>query len=265
MSDYIFLAISIALAAAAGVFSRGKVLGPSRLELDESPMPLLRITGIGLLAYVFIAAFGSVYLTRNGESNITEDQKVILSSLCDLGVLGAILVATWIVRPNGLRRMGINSARIPAALAGGLLGIAILLPLVFVVEDWTEKLWIYLHYAHPDAHEFLLVLQNDRSHWMHDAVVISASLLAPLAEEMFFRGCVQTFLRYMLNSPWPAIAITSLLFAAIHPHWTAPPIFVLALGLGYAYERTGNLWLSIAIHSFFNLASIGFFLWHPSM
>jgi membrane protease YdiL (CAAX protease family) len=32
----------------------------------------------------------------------------------------------------------------------------------------------------------------------------------------------------------------------------SPLIFVLSLCLGYAYERTGNLWVPITIHALFN-------------
>lgn len=51
---------------------------------------------------------------------------------------------------------------------------------------------------------------------------------------------------------WMAILLTSLIFASFHPLWMAPPIFVLSLGLGYVYERTGNLWATITIHFLFN-------------
>ena len=46
---------------------------------------------------------------------------------------------------------------------------------------------------------------------------------------------------------------TSIIFAAIHPAWMAPLILLLALCLGYAYERTGNLWVCIVIHAAFNM------------
>ena len=59
---------------------------------------------------------------------------------------------------------------------------------------------------------------------------------------------------------WLAILITSILFAVIHPLWTAPIIFVLAIVLGYVYERTGNLWASIALHAIFNTISTTIYL-----
>jgi membrane protease YdiL (CAAX protease family) len=61
---------------------------------------------------------------------------------------------------------------------------------------------------------------------------------------------------------WLAIAFTSVLFAIAHwdahsPHplWMAPPIFCLSLGLGYCYERTGNLWSNMLVHCIFNSVS----------
>ena len=49
-----------------------------------------------------------------------------------------------------------------------------------------------------------------------------------------------------------AIVITSVFFSLVHPIWTWPAIFVLSLFLGYAYERTGNLWTCIVMHALFN-------------
>jgi membrane protease YdiL (CAAX protease family) len=64
---------------------------------------------------------------------------------------------------------------------------------------------------------------------------------------------------------WAAVVITSLAFAAVHGElWLMPPIFFLSLCLGYAYERTGKLWVTMLVHAAFNLTStILFLLIHP--
>jgi membrane protease YdiL (CAAX protease family) len=60
---------------------------------------------------------------------------------------------------------------------------------------------------------------------------------------------------------WLAIIVTSLIFAGIHqPAFIRPPIFLLSLGLGYVYERTGNLWSSIFMHMLFNGIEFSIFL-----
>lgn len=60
---------------------------------------------------------------------------------------------------------------------------------------------------------------------------------------------------------WLAIVTAAIFFAAIHqPAFIRPPIFVLALGLGYVYERTGNLWSCIFMHMLFNAFEFSLFL-----
>jgi len=62
------------------------------------------------------------------------------------------------------------------------------------------------------------------------------------------------------SAKWAAIAVTSLVFAVLHPGWTWPLIFLLSLALGYAYERTGNLWVPIVMHLSFNSVQTAIFL-----
>lgn len=60
---------------------------------------------------------------------------------------------------------------------------------------------------------------------------------------------------------WAAIVTTALLFAVLHPMWTWPLIFLLALALGYAYERTANLWVVVTMHLVFNTFNTVLFLY----
>jgi len=91
-------------------------------------------------------------------------------------------------------------------------------------------------------------------------IVFVAVVIAPLLEEMLFRGFIQTAIRSFFNirnSAWPAIAASSVFFAIMHAdpgHW--PTLFVLGVCLGYAYEKSGSLFRAIFIHSFFNATSI---------
>ena len=58
------------------------------------------------------------------------------------------------------------------------------------------------------------------------------------------------------SSFWTGVAIvlTSLIFAALHAaQWPAPiPLFLLAVGLGMVYQRTGSLLAPIVMHAVFN-------------
>ncbi len=91
-------------------------------------------------------------------------------------------------------------------------------------------------------------------------IVFVAVVIAPLLEEMLFRGFVQTTIRSFFNirnSAWPAIAASSVFFAIMHAdpgHW--PALFVLGVCLGYSYEKSGSLFRPIFIHLFFNAFSV---------
>lgn len=90
------------------------------------------------------------------------------------------------------------------------------------------------------------------------ALWAGAALLAPLAEELFFRGLLQTFLGHLLRDRWRAIVVTSIVFGAIHfpqPH-AVLALAALSVLIGYAYERTGSILPPILIHALFNLKTL---------
>jgi membrane protease YdiL (CAAX protease family) len=94
-------------------------------------------------------------------------------------------------------------------------------------------------------------------------LVVVAGLLAPVCEELLFRGLLQRALRRRLT-PVFAIAITSAVFALAHPllDWSlgtlsiVPALFALAVVSGVAAERTGDLSVSILLHVGFNLVTV---------
>jgi membrane protease YdiL (CAAX protease family) len=80
------------------------------------------------------------------------------------------------------------------------------------------------------------------------AAVVVIGVLAGSAEEVFFRGYMQTRLRERLR-PAIAIVITSLAFALLHLEWVhAGLALVLGLWLGFVAERAGSALPAVASH-----------------
>jgi membrane protease YdiL (CAAX protease family) len=184
----------------------------------------------------------------------------------------------------------------------GLTASVIAVPWTFFAANATEILWQRIHFVHPTEHDLLRTLQESPNPVLKLILILSAVLIAPLFEELIFRGHLQTLItsglsritqwqsrrpmpqgfevilpggeigrvalppaRPPLLPPaaavrWTSVIITSALFALVHDRWMQPPIFVLALCLGYAYERTGNLWTNITIHATFYTISTALFL-----
>jgi membrane protease YdiL (CAAX protease family) len=77
-------------------------------------------------------------------------------------------------------------------------------------------------------------------------------LIPGLCEELFFRGALQTAL-LRRRSPAVAIALTAMLFAAIHLDLAgAPGRLIVALALGWLAWRTGSLWPGVLAHALYN-------------
>lgn len=83
-----------------------------------------------------------------------------------------------------------------------------------------------------------------------------AIALAPVAEELFFRGLLlPTMARKFGLSR--AILVTSVLFAAVHPHLPAlVPLFVVSVFLCVAYAYTNSIVVPIVMHVLFNGVNI---------
>ena len=90
---------------------------------------------------------------------------------------------------------------------------------------------------------------------------IGVAVLAPVAEELLFRG---VFLRALLRRATPGVSVagSAVLFAAVHPLLdpaTLPLVVpLLALGVlsGVRAVRTGDLSQSILVHAGFNLLGV---------
>ena len=91
---------------------------------------------------------------------------------------------------------------------------------------------------------------------------MAAIVVAPVAEELFFRAFVYRSLRNRLRV-WAACAINALVFASVHvQYYVEPKIFVIigafAVGACLLYEITGSVFAPIAMHAVFNtLATAG--------
>jgi membrane protease YdiL (CAAX protease family) len=93
--------------------------------------------------------------------------------------------------------------------------------------------------------------------WVHLAIVFTV-VLAPISEEILFRGLLQRRLLLRWNAP-VAITITGLVFALSHfggpERWLA--VLPAGLWLGFVAWRADSIWPSMLCHSANNAAIVG--------
>ena len=99
----------------------------------------------------------------------------------------------------------------------------------------------------------LLSANNDYELW---ALVLNVCIIAPVFEEILFRGFLfQQFKRFF--SVPNAAALSALIFASVHLSIESfIPLFGLGLVLAFSYHYVQSLWASILLHMLWNSATV---------
>ena len=250
-----------------------------RDPLRGSPIRINRITPLvfwfALLGYVFAGGLGlalSTYLVPPGLSEIarTNWQGVVASCLMQVAtIIGTLALAAWAFRAGwrgfGLRTRGVMTEFL-WALGGWLAGLSLC-----TLVAWATEIVIHFlnpGFEPPDHDVFAALKSDEMTTGMQVLVVSSAAILAPIGEEFFFRGILQTALAKVvparwgsLQHRWIAILLAASAFGLMHsvtPQYI-PALIVLGIILGYLYERRGSLAAPILVHVLFNAKSL---LWY---
>jgi membrane protease YdiL (CAAX protease family) len=85
---------------------------------------------------------------------------------------------------------------------------------------------------------------------------VTIAVVAPLLEEILFRGLLQNALSKRLPV-WAAIAVSALIFGAMHMDFYAmPPLVLMGAIFGVIYHLTGSLRVTIVLHMINNAAAL---------
>lgn len=91
--------------------------------------------------------------------------------------------------------------------------------------------------------------------WLRVYLVALGVAVAPVAEEVLFRGILMPLILRRLGSV-PAVLLVALFFALLHFNVFAfVPLFVIGTGFGLSYLMSGDLRVPILMHALFNAVS----------
>lgn len=102
--------------------------------------------------------------------------------------------------------------------------------------------------------DLTVLFEQTASPWL---LLLGGVVIAPLAEEIFFRGFLFAGLRK--RHGWKRAALVSAgLFAVLHLQpLTFLPIFLLGLVFAYLYHRSESIWPAVIMHMLTNGMSLG--------
>jgi membrane protease YdiL (CAAX protease family) len=197
---------------------------------------------IGIFGALAGADFSDPPPAVNIIATVFQDVALVVSAVVFARMAGTVRPAYF-----GLRR--------PRALKPALAWIAAAYGSFFVLSAiWIAILQIKSKDQLPDE------LGVDKSTVALLAVAFLVAVVAPLAEEFFFRGFFFSALRNW-HGVWPAAIVTGLVFGGIHagssPVGFLVPLAFFGILLCLLYERTGSLYPCIGLHCLNNSVAFG--------
>lgn len=204
---------------------------------------------------------GGLVLAGLAAAGVLDDEEALLrtSLIASSWLTAGTLVVYGVVRFRERARMllGPVTSSVRAVVIGFGVGAASGIAINFGIQLLFDALGIEL----PEVQQEIADGLQDPA--IAPLVFVSVAFVAPVAEELLFRGLLYQGLRRALPL-WPSIGLSSLLFGLSHVEPVAV-VGTFAAGMVFAvvFHRTGTLSAAIAAHIGFNLPSALYLVFAP--
>jgi membrane protease YdiL (CAAX protease family) len=218
-----------------------------------------------MLAYLFAAMIAQDLVERFVKPGLPAETAGLLDRVVPptIGALLGAVACIWYGSQGfdgGARGYGLSlrafGRDVLAGVCGWFIAFAVCAGLLLVCERAIE--WWRPGWRLPEHPVLEALRAPGMPAWVHVFTILGPIAVAPVAEELFFRGIVQSFLKQHLGGRWRPILLGAVVFGGAH--YIQPqvvlPLTALGIILGYLYERRGSLVAPIALHVVFNLRTI---------
>jgi membrane protease YdiL (CAAX protease family) len=245
-------------------FASGQALNKPLLKIEPKPWSL---HDVWFVTGVLVLVLGVVELIATLAVKLARvDEGVALPWLLGMDMLLRLAVLFGFVELFRRRRIDWSEAfglrREPPLHAlglGAVFFVAVLPPLAVVFTVYAKLCHLVGIKDVPQPISDLLCTSD--SVMVVALIVVFAIVVAPVCEELFFRGFAYPALKQRWGT-WAALTTASAAFAVIHLHLPSlGPLFALAVGLGLSYELTGSLLAPITMHALFNATNVAVLLY----
>lgn len=195
------------------------------------------------------------------QNGLRPESVLLIIETLILHVAGLAMV--WaLVRQNRVSWSSAFGVNLPQSGRRILQGIMFLLATMPPLLFYTFVYQLVLQYAGLDTapQDVLFAISDETALPMRIFFVVLAAVLAPLFEEVFFRGILLPVLAKRMRIG-VAVTIVSCVFALVH--WNVAsfvPLFLLSVSFCLVYIYTESLLAPIVMHSLFNLVTISLLL-----
>ncbi len=176
------------------------------------------------------------------------DKFVGWSLLDALMYSGGIYLFVKLKKHGGWADLGLNSKRLMRSILIGM-GAGIV---IAVTVTLAGDLMVKLLGRSPEPQPVQVVAEQAAGWWRVGVFLFAGSLVAPVKEELVFRGFLYPALRDRVGVTW-GILLTTLFFALVHGDLLRfAPLLMGGAALNLLFVRTRSLYAAIAAHGVWN-------------
>lgn len=256
--DYLIIAAGIALAGmvCGAAFSRRRpVWGPT--APPRYPGISAELGFAPVLAYLaaMLAALPLLQRVMPKAGDTGFDYAALLTN--HIALIAAACASAGVLHHGRTRdRLAATRPSARAFLATTAGGLFVALGVCELLLYATRALVLQFEPQHAfPTHTVLEAMQRpDRPVWLPAAMWVGVTVIAPLAEELFFRGVVLHGLAHAFRRRGPALALSALLFGLAHYQQPqdVPALAVFGVVLGIVGFRTRSVAGPVIVHALFN-------------
>ena len=235
----------------SGVLSLGSVAFFLRLARSLEREPRIAVSSYGvpdaIFALLLVAWFVINIIGSYGQKLVVNADMLVVNVVFALLLL-ICLASFLIVRSlNPIKLFGLDFHALRRGLPAALIGLAVALPVIYFIHALS-----FYFLGKPEPQPLVQFLVNTTSWNDRLLLILTAVVVAPVSEEVIFRGYIYGVARRYAGRWW-ALAVSAVIFAAIHAHLPSlGGLLVLAVALTFIYEYTTSLWAPIFAHAAFN-------------
>ncbi len=232
---------------------------------------LAHLLGVFLYYYILARALLKIVGIDSAALRISGSHDWHLAQCIDIGakLAAGVLIIVILRRHRSFRATADARLGLFGIMRVALLAVLIILPIAYLQLQAGQIIWWWLEpNAKQPIHEVLEAVETSVwGRWGIVQLTLATVVIAPIAEELFFRGLLlQTIWRYLGNA-WLAIVLSGVAFGVIHHQQPQDvlPLVTMGVILGYVRVRYRSLTACVAVHALFNARTMLFVLLNPEM
>lgn len=268
------ISVSLSYGFACIMIWLGHVFTGGKRQLGMAPPPLmagkvqvwfyrpLDLLGfVGISGVFFLMMMMAFIFERLGlmPPQTEEPQKImpgdVMFSIGYQIFIAGVAVAIVVSRVNPISWLGLSWKQWPLVIAIAPVTVVMMWAIFAGLQavgwmDLLERLGV------EQVQDTVVIFQEEKDMAVLVLMAIAAMIVAPVCEEVVFRGYLYPVAKKYAG-PWVAGIATALIFSAVHGSMSALlPLFIFGMVLVLLYELTGSIWAPMAVHCLFNSATV---------